>query len=313
MQTTPGFSIIIPTFNREKLLHTALRSVQMLHLPDGFAIEILVIDNNSIDATPAVAAMYGDMGPYRVSHIVETNQGLNHARNRGVAEASYEYLVFLDDDMEVSSCWLYGYIEAIAIANPHAVVGPVDPVFETEVPSWLQGEVHSSVTSAYSRKGDNLILLPRSSAHELPGCNFGVLKSVVKELGGFHPRLDRSGSAMLAGGDWEFGERLVRYGYRTAYAPKCRIRHLVSAYKTSKAGLRARWHGLGATAAVMDKLRGDKLGFAKRFRLIIRTMRFAARSLRSALTGDQDSCLRWELLCRRNYGYLFYNTRSIYR
>ena len=100
-----------------------------------------------------------------------------------------------------------------------------------------------SVTSSYSWKGPHEMLLPPIRAHEIPGGNFGVLRSVVFELGGFHP-------AMLAGEDFKFtGGRLVLFGKRVAYSPDCRTRHFINHQKLSVVGLRARFKGWGATQA----------------------------------------------------------------
>jgi glycosyltransferase involved in cell wall biosynthesis len=300
-----GFSIIIPTYNRAELLRAALGSVQKLQVPENWGVEILVIDNNSTDHTKSVAEEAKQKGPLSVRHIVETNQGLNHGRNRGIREASFEYLVYLDDDMLVDLGWLEGYVEAQAKFSPDAVVGPVDPMFEEQPSDWMTPRMIKSVSSAYSQKGDQLILVPNEHAHELPGCNFAVLRSVAVAAGGFHPSLDRCGAGMLAGGDWEFGERLVLLGKRVAYSPKCRIRHLVSRHKISRDGLRARWEGGGATAGAKMLIRGKKLPVVERIHLTLRMMRLFMRSYRYQITGDDIAAFRWELEALNLRGLLF--------
>ena len=55
-------------------------------------MEVLVIDDGSTDETPAILSEY----PVRV--ITQKNSGVSSARNRGIDEASGEYIVFCDAD-----------------------------------------------------------------------------------------------------------------------------------------------------------------------------------------------------------------------
>ena len=304
-----GFSIIVPTYDRAELLRKALSSIQQLRIPDGWSVEVLVIDNNSVDHTSKVVADAARAGGARLRHIIEKRQGLNHGRNRGLAEAQFEHLLYLDDDMTIEPEWLEGYVEARDAFQADAVVGPVEPVFEEVSADWMTSRMIESVSSFYSQKGDDLLVVSRDRAHELPGCNFAVLRQVALDAGGFHPCLDRSGRDMLAGGDWEFGERLVRRNRRVVYSPKCRIKHLVSQRKLSKEGLRARWEGNGATARVLEVLRGDEKAFGERLHLTLRMVRLFGRSMRCRMLGDEKTSFRWELEARRLKGYLFHSPK----
>lgn len=300
-----GFSIIIPTYDRAELLRAALQSLQSLRVPSGWEAQVLVIDNNCTDHTAEVAKDATSVGPLPVRHIVERNQGLNNARNRGWREASFSHLVYLDDDMLVDPGWLESYVQAQRELAPDAVIGPVDPMFEEDPPDWMTEQMIRSVTSAYSQKGDRLILVPANHAHEIPGCNFSVLRDVARELGGFHSALDRCGSGMLAGGDWEFGERAVLAGKRVAYSPGCRIRHLVSRKKLSRGELRARWVGNGATRRALMQLRGEEFSTQRWMHLSLRMIRLYGRALRLATFGATSPAFRWELEAASLRGLLF--------
>jgi len=305
------FSIIIPTFNRAGLLRKAIESVQGLEIPEGWSGELLVIDNNSTDETPAVVREFDEGAPIRARYVKETTQGLNHGRNRGLREARYEHLIYLDDDMLVDPGWLVAYAGVQAELAPDAVVGPVEPMFEVDPPEWMTERMIESVTSAYSRKGDEVMVLPAERAHELPGCNFAVRRTVALDSGGFHPSLDRCGTGMLAGGDWEFGERLARSGRKVVYAPGCRIRHLISRNKISRDGLRARWEGSGATGRAMMQLRGESLPGRRRVRFFLRMVRFFGRVIRYRVAGNRREAFRWELEALSLRGLLFGGSREL--
>jgi len=88
-------SVVIPTYNRAELLAVTLRSVLAQSvLPD----EIIIIDDGSTDHTAAVCAKL----PASVRYIRQENRGLSAARNRGITEASCEWIALCDSD----DCWL---------------------------------------------------------------------------------------------------------------------------------------------------------------------------------------------------------------
>jgi glycosyltransferase involved in cell wall biosynthesis len=85
-----GISVILVVKNGEPYLAKAIESVlAQAHRP----LEILLVDGNSRDATPQIAARYP-----QVTLIPQTGQGLAQARNQAVAFARGEWLAFLDGD-----------------------------------------------------------------------------------------------------------------------------------------------------------------------------------------------------------------------
>jgi GT2 family glycosyltransferase len=87
----PLFSIVIPTYNRARLLEETLASVFAQEETD---FEVLVVDDGSTDDTLATLARYGD----RVRVLRQANAGQGVARNLGIQEARGEYVAFLDSD-----------------------------------------------------------------------------------------------------------------------------------------------------------------------------------------------------------------------
>lgn len=87
----PLVSVIIPTYNRSRLLRLAIESVLAQTYP---AIEIIVVDDGSTDDTAAMLEQYAG----RLTYIRQANQGGTAARNAGLRAASGEYLTFLDHD-----------------------------------------------------------------------------------------------------------------------------------------------------------------------------------------------------------------------
>lgn len=85
-------SVIIPAFNREKVLKRAIESCLNQTVTD---IEVIVIDDGSTDGTKEVVESISDS---RVKYIYQENAGACAARNYGIREASGEYIAFQDSD-----------------------------------------------------------------------------------------------------------------------------------------------------------------------------------------------------------------------
>lgn len=87
-------SVVIPAYNAEKTIVECVRSVLKNTYED---LEILVIDDGSGDKTAAlVRERFGDVPNLRL--ITKENGGVSSARNRGIAEAAGEVILFLDGD-----------------------------------------------------------------------------------------------------------------------------------------------------------------------------------------------------------------------
>jgi glycosyltransferase involved in cell wall biosynthesis len=98
---TPGLvSVIIPTYNRARLVGLAVESVLAQDYPE---IEIVVIDDGSTDDTlKTIAKAYGSHPKVRC--LSKTNGGVSSARNMGIRECRGEFVAFLDAD----DAWLPG-------------------------------------------------------------------------------------------------------------------------------------------------------------------------------------------------------------
>jgi glycosyltransferase involved in cell wall biosynthesis len=115
-------SVVIASKDRAGLLAQALDSLAAQAGAPEF--EIIVADNGSSDATPAVVAERQSGGlQLRRVFVPEPNRG--KARNAGVAAATGRILVFVDDDVEVPPHFLAAHARAHAAAGPVAASGPI--------------------------------------------------------------------------------------------------------------------------------------------------------------------------------------------
>ena len=88
-------SVIIPCFNVEKYIKECLESV----IKQSYSkIEVLCIDNNSVDNTKKIICDFIDEFPEKIFLINEPKQGASFARNLGLKKAKGEWIQFLDAD-----------------------------------------------------------------------------------------------------------------------------------------------------------------------------------------------------------------------
>ncbi len=85
-------SVVIPTYNRYKVLKRALESVLAQSYP---AKEIIVIDDGSNDDTSEIVKEFPG-----IKYHFQKNSGVSSARNRGIKASTSEWIAFLDSDDE---------------------------------------------------------------------------------------------------------------------------------------------------------------------------------------------------------------------
>ncbi len=92
-------SVIIPAYNAQETLVTALDSVR--EQIGNFQFEVFVIDDGSTDHTTEVAQKYAAQHPeFNLIILQQLNQGVSAARNAGIKRSSGEYIALLDADDE---------------------------------------------------------------------------------------------------------------------------------------------------------------------------------------------------------------------
>lgn len=119
----PGVSVVIPAHNEESTILACLQ-----HLDDqSYQIDdIIVVDNNSEDATSEVVAAFAN-GRKNIRLIKEPKQGVVFARNRGFDAARFDIIGRIDADTRVRSNWAetaVRYLTQEASSDCAMVTGP---------------------------------------------------------------------------------------------------------------------------------------------------------------------------------------------
>jgi len=120
-----AISVVMPTFNRAKLLETTLRS--LLSTIKNDPVEIIVIDDGSTDETPDVLTSLAYQHPKLRFQSIK-NSGPGHARNLGASLSKGDVILFLGDDTRpVDSDLFRAHYEAHAVSDDlgHTVLGKI--------------------------------------------------------------------------------------------------------------------------------------------------------------------------------------------
>lgn len=197
-------SIIIVTRDRAEDLRMTLEAMSGIHIPAGFKVEMLVIDNGSSDHTSDVVRSCEIPG-VPVRYILEKRPGLSNGRNRGLAEAEGEILLFTDDDVRPPAGWLEGMCEPILSGNADAVAGGVR-IAPNLLRPWMSSMHRSWLASSE--------WLECGTPQAMVGANMVFSKRVLEKVPGFDPEL--GAGALGSGEESLFSAQLIAAGYRIA-------------------------------------------------------------------------------------------------
>ncbi len=194
-------SIIVPTYNRCTTLNKALSRLAA-QIVGEVQYEIIIVNNNSTDATSQVAQSFIE-NDKRFRYIFESRQGLSYARNAGIEAAGADLIVFTDDDVEVADNWIQKIHEA-ALQYPDAEFfgGKVLPLFDKPMPDWAHLRM---APFALQERGNEPFRISREHPCVLIGASLIVRRRALKRAGLFRTETQRvkKGVGSTEDADWE--------------------------------------------------------------------------------------------------------------
>lgn len=117
-------SIIIPVFNKVRYIDRCFVSVIAQEFSD---FEAIIVDDGSTDGSALICDQFAVRDKrFHVFHI--SNQGVSHARNYGMKQASGDYITFIDADDTISEQYLQNLINAKEKSKADLVIGGIQKV-----------------------------------------------------------------------------------------------------------------------------------------------------------------------------------------
>ena len=248
-------SVAICTWNRSRLLARALRSLMSQRMTREDSWEVLVVNNSCTDDTDSVVGTFAGCLPVRT--LSEPRPGLSNARNRALANASGEYIIWTDDDVTVCGDWLSAYVEAFRRWPNHGIFGgPIRPTFEGKPPGWLLS-VWPQVETAYAIRDFGPTEQELSvEERRLPfGANYAI-RTDLQRSHPYDPVLGRSpGNLFLGGEEIAVIQTIMSEGSPGRWVPKAAVNHWVPKSRQSTRYIRNYWRGQGELEATSVDLR----------------------------------------------------------
>jgi GT2 family glycosyltransferase len=222
-------SIVIPTFNRARLLPETIPALRSLRMAEGISYEVIFVSNGSSDGTEALleATVRQDPDKFRYFRIAPTG-GPSAPRNAGIRAARGEILIILDDDVLPDQDLVLRYAEFhTKYPEPHhAAIG------EVYVPARL---LEDPMSRFHTFPYDEIRTLDRLCYLHFWTCSVSVKRAFMIEAGMFDERF-------LYYEDMLCGHRLERNGMHLHFWPAARGQHL---HQMTPAGLPAKGLFLG--------------------------------------------------------------------
>lgn len=245
MTSALHLDIVIPTYKRPALLEKTLTSILAARAPDAMTYGVIVVDNNSNDATGDLVESYMARFEGRLRYVLETSQGRSHAINAGIKASTADLIGMIDDDEQVEASWLTEIERNFADASLDFLGGPCVPDWGAlSPPDWLPqshgGLIGWIVPSErdFDYGGDNHAYMV--------GGNAVIRRAVFERIGLYHIGLGRTKTNANGGEDLEIFGRLMAAGCKGRYCASLIIYHHIPAERLDPRFFRKRsfWDGV---------------------------------------------------------------------
>ena len=233
-------SVVLCTYNRCESLAETLESTARLRLPGSVEWEILVVDNNSTDQTPAVVERYSRRYPDRFRDPFEPCQGKSHALNTGIRKSEGDLLAFVDDDVIVEPTWLQNLTGALHDGRWAGAGGRILPESGVSLPPWVpRHERYGLAPLALFDLGPDADVLSEPPF----GTNMAFRREMFQKHGVFRTDLGPRPGSAIRSEDTDFGGRLLAAGERLRYEPSAVVYHALPKERLRKQYFLEWWAG----------------------------------------------------------------------
>jgi len=295
---TLTYTVALCTHNHADRLERTLADLPRIHLPKA-GWEFLVIDNGSRDATPELLAHHIWPSGWEVRVVREEKLGLSNARNRAIAEARGDYIIFVDDDETADPDWLCAFERLIETVQPDAFGGRIKVLFEDDIrPTWLSDELLGFLGEL--NRSDGIVPLAEQNT-SFYGGNFGFRRVVCDTVGAFDAMLGRKGTDNTGGEEVDFYRRLLAAGFKVWWTPEAVIHHRIQAVKLNRRYFRDLHYRQGRMEATRLRGSASRLPPWYLYGQLLRACLAVWRDLRA---GGRNATLRREMNVAYFVGYL---------
>lgn len=251
--------LVIPTYNRSRLLADCLASVARARRPANLMVTVFVVDNNSTDNTKEAVRAFQQVSSLLVRYIFVPRPGKSAALNDVLPQTKAELIGLIDDDEQLAPGWFEVACREFTMSpETEYIGGPYLPNWEHEPPCWLPdsyrgaiGIVPRTERVAFSRQFSGMLM----------GGNVVIRKHILEKVLPYPEHLGKIGKKIRSGEDEVIYHRLLDLGAKGMVVPDLIISHWIPSSRMTKkyfrqwvvgrgiaAGMRLREHGFDEPA-----------------------------------------------------------------
>ena len=249
-----GISIILCCYNSASRLPKTLEYLAKQEIKTDIPVELIIVNNASTDGTKEVALLewkkYATHFSFRM--LDEDTPGQMFARQKGVQEAQYEYVLFCDDDNWLQPDYLQKAFDLMeSNARIGALSGQSIAVSDIDLPEWFPDfEAGYAVGKLANKSGDI------SNKGWMWGAGMMTRRTLIsKALDKNHPFLNqgRTGNILTSGDDCEICKRILLLGYILYYDSSLALYHYLPPNRLTWAYKKKLFDGFESSNAILAK------------------------------------------------------------
>jgi glycosyltransferase involved in cell wall biosynthesis len=277
-----GISVVICCYNSRTRLPASLRHLAAQKISSAIPWEVIIIDNASTDGTKECAEKaWSGTKPAPLRIIQEPQKGLAYARQRGICEAQYALVSFIDDDNHVDSHWIemvsrvFRTVPNIGLCGARPIPAP-----ETEPPFWFDRYIDAYATRLKFEDYYDVSTSPLA----IKGAGLTLHTDVwhtLRKAGFTFKTIGRKGKNLSSGEDNELAFATALAGYRLWNEPSLIFRHFIPRERLCWSYLRKLYRGFGGSSVIVDAyqhaLNGSTETAPRYWRTLLRTFRSLVR------------------------------------
>ena len=235
-------SIIIPTFNRERVLINTIESVLTECKKTKYKHEIVVVDQTLNHERDTVIFLDEMSSQGYIKVIKEDKPSLPRARNIGIKNSKGEIILFIDDDVELEDNFIDEHINQYKNHSIGGVVGRVTICNESKNNIVLNNssklkknikkvffKLYTKNASVITKRGIVLADFEGKTnkyADTVIGCNMSFRRVAIEEAGLFDENY--IGNAIRE--ETDLCIRIKKHNYKIKYNPNAHLYHIMFNY-----------------------------------------------------------------------------------
>jgi glycosyltransferase involved in cell wall biosynthesis len=243
-----GVSVIICCYNSSSRIEEVINYLSKQDRIDNIPIEILIINNASLDNTSSIVEeIIRKYRFFNIKYFYEEKPGLIHAREKGIYESMFEFLLFCDDDNFLSSNYVSEVFNImIKDENIGACGGKgIELIRDIDKPEWFDSFKQSYAVGSQIRS-------PQLGLYGAGVClRYSALQR-IKNRGFVSFLTGRKGNELLAGDDSELILAIIISGFMIVASDEIFFFHLLPESRLNERYLKRMYVGFGMMYPVLN-------------------------------------------------------------